>query len=43
MLHSVSCDEMLVDFDSKLEGPDEFVEESMPLPANFAVKKYVFG
>ena len=35
-LHSVSCDEMQ-------EGPDEFVAESMPLPANFAVKKYVFG
>ena len=36
MLHSVSRDEML-------EGPDEFVAESMPLPANFAVKKNVFG
>ena len=36
MLHSVSCDEML-------EGPDEFVAESMPLPANFALKKYVCG
>ena len=36
MLHSVSCDEML-------EGPDEFVAESMLLPANFALKKYVCG
>ena len=36
MIHSVSCDEML-------EGPDEFVAESMPLPANFALKKYVCG
>ena len=36
MLHSVSRDEML-------EGPDEFVAESMPLPANFAPKKYVCG
>ena len=43
MLHSVSCDEMLVDFESKLEGADEFVAESMPLTANFAAKKYVFG
>ena len=34
---------MLVDFESKLEGPDEFVAESMPLSANFAVKKYVCG
>ena len=36
MIHSVSCDEML-------EVPDEFVAESMPLPANFALKKYVCG
>ena len=36
MIHSVSCDEML-------EGPDEFVAESMPLPTNFALKKYVCG
>ena len=36
MLHSVSCDEMS-------EVPDEFVAESMPLPANFAPKKYVCG
>ena len=36
MLHAVSRDEML-------EGPDEFVAESMPLPANFAPKKYVCG
>ena len=36
MLHSVSCDEML-------EVPDEFVAESMSLPANFALKKYVCG
>ena len=43
MLHSFSCDEMLVDLESKLEGPDEFVAENMPLPANFAAKKYVFG
>ena len=42
-LHSVSCDEMSVDFESKLEDPDEFVAESMSLPANFAVKKYVCG
>ena len=34
---------MLVDFESKLEGPDEFFAESMPLPANFALKKYVCG
>ena len=36
MLHSVSRDEMLVDLESKLEGPDEFVAENMQ-------KKYVFG
>ena len=34
---------MLVDFESKLEGPDELFAESMPLPANFALKKYVCG
>ena len=42
MLHSVSCDEMLMDFESQLEGPDEFVPQSMPLPANFAVQKGTF-
>ena len=42
MLHSVSCDEMLVDLESKLEGPDEFVAENMLLPANFAAKKVRF-
>ena len=42
-LHSVSCEEMLVDFESKLGVPDEFVAESMSLPSNFAVKKYVCG
>ena len=31
-----------MDFESKLEGPDEFVAESMPLPAYFAVKKVRF-
>ena len=41
-LHSVSCNEMLVDFESKLEGPDEFVAEGMPLLANFAVQKGMF-
>ena len=39
MLHSVSCEEMLVDLESKLEAPDEFVAENMLLPANFAAKK----
>ena len=38
MLHSVSRDEMLVDLESKLECPDEFVAENMLLPANFAPK-----
>ena len=42
MLHSVSRDEMLVDLESKLECPNEFVAENMLLPANFPANKVRF-
>ena len=43
-LHSVSCDEMLVDLNQSWKVPMNSLQKaSMSLPANFAVKKYVCG